>query len=158
MNQKLKTYKKVTLVISSILLFLYFFIYRGDNRITIWLHHGIWLPPTTTNIDFYTYPGILAHLVNLDDWAKAEFDLPKSALANLLKNHEYQFISHIDSAENGLSWAYHMSGYRPVPDSIINGQLPFNLELKSTRGDFLIFKAKEKNKDLISVYLYTDWN
>lgn len=158
MQKKSKALLKTTSIVLIILSIFYFTIYRGNNRISIWLHHGIWLPSSTQNVNFYTYPDISAHLLHLDDWAKTEFDLPKSELPNLLESREYQFIAHIDSAANGLSWTYKMSGYHVIPDSIIHGQLPINLELKSTRGDFLMFQAKEKNNDSISVHLYTDWN
>lgn len=154
--------KRVLVKVTSLLLILftvfYFTIYRGGNRISIWLHHGIWLPSSTQNIEFHSYPGFAAHLVHLDDWAKTQFDIPKSELPQLLENRTYQFIAHIDSAENGLSWTYHMSGYRPIPDSIINGPLPIKLELKSPRGDFLMFQAAEKDSNWLSIYLYTDWN
>ena len=100
----------------------------------------------------------MAHLVNLDDWAKTELEIPKSELYDILKDQQYQYVKSVDTAANKLSWTYNMSGYMAIPDSIIHGPLPINLELKSSRGDFLMFHAEEKTKDIIYAHLYTDWN
>lgn len=132
--------------------------YKGDNRLTIWLHHGIWLPESVEKIDFYTYPDVMAHLIGIDDWAKTNLELPKSELKQILMNQEYQYVTSIDTSASGQVRTYNMSGYRQIPDSILNSKLPLTLELKSSRGDFLIFNAKSKDEKTAFVNLYTDWN
>ncbi len=155
--KKIKTYQKVLFIVAG-LIGSYYWIYKGDNRLTIWLHHGLWLPNTTANINFYTYPGVAAHLVNLDDWAKTELEIPKSALPEILSKEEYRYLIKVDTLYGGAVLAHKMSEYLSIPDSIINGPLPVVLELKSSRGDFLRFYAEEKTDSTLYVHLYTDWN
>ena len=152
--KKIKIIYKILLVFVILLTSMYFFVYKGNNRLAIWYHHGLWLPSSVRNINFYTYP----KLISIDDWAKTELELPKSELYSVLKGEQYQYLVSIDTIEKGLSWTYKMSGYRAIPDSIINGPLPITLELKSSTGDFLMFYAEEKTQDFLYVHLYTDWN
>lgn len=153
-----KPFFRRSLIALFVIILLYFFVYRGNNRVTVWIHHGIWLPASAEHIHFSQYPGFSAHLFNADDDAVTYFDLPKNDIAPLLKDQLYQFVDHVDSAPSHLSWTYIMSGYRPVPDSIINGPLPFRIELNSHTGDFLMFTCDSLNDDHVKISLGTDWN
>src|SRR5690554_3877843 len=121
MKRKFKTYQKVLAGSIVFTVCAYFFLYKGDNRLTIWLHHGLWLPKSTEKIDFYTYPGVMAHLIGIDDWAKTNLELPKSELKEILTNQEYQYVTSIDTSASGQVRTFNMSGYRQIPDSILNG-------------------------------------
>lgn len=153
-----KPFFRRSIITLSVLAFLYFFLYRGNNRITVWIHHGLWLPSSAEHISFTQYPGIDAHLFNRDDDAVTNFDLPRSDLALLLKDQLYHYVIRVDSAPNHLSWTYVFSNYEPVPDSLINGPLPFRIELHSTTGDFLIFTCDSLSEDRVHINLGTDWN
>lgn len=152
--KKIKLFLKILLALVILFLSFYFFVHRGNNRVAIWYHHGLWLPNSVKNINFYTHP----QLISVDDWAKTELEIPKTELGNILKGQQYQYLVSIDSSESGLCWSYNMSGYRAIPDSIINGPLPITIELKSFTGDFLMFYAEEKTQEILYVHLYTDWN
>ena len=158
--KKIKRHQKVILILVIFLTIGYcfnYFVYRGNNRLTIWVHHGLWLPNSTTNINFYTYPEFINRLFNVDDWAKTELTIPKSELSNILSGRKYQYEVRVDTIDK-FQWQHVMSGWRYLPDSVINGELPINLQLKSSTGDFLMFYAEEKTKDSVYVHLYTDWN
>src|SRR5688572_14284971 len=117
----MKTYLKALIIIILLTFLNYFLIHKGNNRLSVWEHHGLWLPKSATNISYYTYP---AFIIITDDWAKTTFEIPKSELYDLLKDEKYSYLISIDTSADKLTTTYHSSDYLPIPDSILNGPLP----------------------------------
>ena len=128
--------------VGLLVILFYFFVYKGNNRLTIWYNHGLWLPNNTTNIKFKTYP---AFIVLTDDWAKSNCTMKKKDFQDLI---------------NKLQWCdrcYGIGNHFLIPDSLKN-KYPLQAEFKSPIGDFLIIYANEIKNDELDVYMYTDWN
>lgn len=120
----------------------YFFVHKGNNRFTVWYNHGVWVPKSTTNIKFITYP---AFIVLTDDWAKSTCTMSKSDFQKFLSKQKLC---------KGCSWNKEGA---PIPDTLKN-RYPLNEEFKSPNGDFLWMGVTEIDRDNVEVYLNTDWN
>lgn len=143
----------------TVLLFLIAFVYfkfyiRGNNRFTVFHHHGVWLPFSTKNIRFVNYPDF----PNItDDIATNECEMDKDDYFKFLSKQEYSYLIRVDSSEDKKSGTYIESGYAKIPDSLIT-KFPAQLKCKSTTGDFLVIKANKINDNSIKVVFHTDWN
>jgi len=142
------------------LLFLIGFVYykfciRGNNRFTVYHHHGIWLPSTTRNIKFTRYPDF-PNLVDNDAWNECQMD--KDDYFKLLRKQQYRYLIRIDTSKDfGGTMYYIYSDYAKIPDSLII-KFPAEFACKSYTGDILGIKANIIDSNTVKVELSTDWN
>lgn len=139
----------------GLIAFVYFKFYiRGNNRFTVYHHHGVWLPSSAQNIKFVDYPDV----PNItDDIATNVCEMDRDDYFKFLSTQEYSYLIRVDTSEDKNSWTYIQSEYTKIPDSLIT-KFPTQLKCKSTSGDFLVITADEINMNTVKVELHTDWN
>jgi hypothetical protein len=150
----LKKILKRLLVLSLVIFVFFKFIVKGNNRFTVYYHHGFWLPSSTKNITFSLYPDFPRIT---DDWANCECEMNNDDYETLLRKQEYNYVISQDMSEDKKSIAFNESDFLKIPDSLIK-KLPASFKCKSTTGDFLVISAKIKDSNTVFVTLYTDWN
>jgi hypothetical protein len=155
--------KPATMIRNSIKLVLIFFIVglvyfkfiiRGNNRLSVYHHHGIWLPSNTKIIKFVRYPDF-PNLV--DDLAETVCIMNKQEYFKLLNKQEYHYLVRIDTSKDMLSMTYIFSDYSKIPDSLV-AKFPAEFKCKSYAGDFLGIRADLIDTNTVKVEFTTDWN
>ncbi|HNR17314.1 MAG TPA: hypothetical protein PKG90_11665 [Chitinophagaceae bacterium] len=139
-----------------IIVFVYYkFCIRGNNRFTIYHHHGLWLPSSTHNIKFTYYPNF-PNLV--DDDAINICQMEKDDYFKLLRKQQYRYLIRIDTSKDVIGSMYYIySDYAKIPDSLIT-KFPAEFGCKSTTGDALGIRANLIDTNTVEVEFTTDWN
>jgi hypothetical protein len=138
---KLITFKLIA-VTGVLLAVVYFISMHGENRLSVFYHHRIWLPSTVSNIRIIHYSPFI---VILDEYAMTTFSIPKSDFEELVDK---------------LKWCdscYGLGPYSAIPESI-KTKFPFQSEFASPNGDFVTISAKQIANDSLRVIFNTDWN
>lgn len=150
-------FKRVPFWISLIILLIfsyYKFVIRGNNRLTILHHHGLWLPSSVKNIKFTRYPDF----PNIsDNAAQNECELTKTDYYSLLHKQEYKYVIRRDTIRDEGTIITRESEYLKIPENL-QTKFPALFKCRSSTGDFLIISAEIKDSNSIKVVLATDWN
>jgi hypothetical protein len=145
---------KWTVLLTLVVFFYYTFYIRGNNRFTVYHHHGLWLPSSTHNIKFTYYPAF-PNLV--DDDAINICQMDKDDYFKLLRKQQYRYLLRIERSKDMLTETYIYSEYAKIPDSLIT-EFPAEFACKSTTGDILGIRANLINENTVKVEFTTDWN
>ncbi len=150
-----KKFSILFLIIIIIGVLFYKIIIRGNNRLTVYYYHGIWLPSSTKKINFLIYP----FPIIIDDHVTNECEMDKRDYFRMLKRLEYRYFIRVDTVrkEPNLQGSMNYSDYMKIPDSLIT-KFPGSFGCKSNRGDGLGINSSLIDSNTVKVRIDTDWN